>query len=230
MDITKKKAEESVAMIEEEKNKNETAHFQAMENVQKELNKIDIELKKTLEENDKTKQDHIEKMQEIEFKLAEKEQEILDVNKSLSEKTACLNTTEQDLKSIRQDKLNLEEDLESLRRDHAEEMDDLVDVVNDLRNKEEELAQMKLFQEVQATELTKVRKDFHKLERDSKATLEKTESRAKKDLQAANTKIEDLQGQIKYLNESMGNMKVDHDLQLEKMKKEKDHDGSAHVA
>ena len=41
--------------------------------------------------------------------------EILDVNKSLSEKTACLNTTEQDLKSIRQDKLNLEEDLESLR-------------------------------------------------------------------------------------------------------------------
>ena len=28
----------------------------------------------------------------------------------------------------------------------------------------------------------------------------------------------------------MGNMKVDHDLQLEKMKKEKDHDGSAHVA
>ncbi len=54
-------------------------------------------------------------MQEIEYKLAEKEQEILDVNKSLSEKTACLNTTEQDLKSIRQDKLNLEEDLESLR-------------------------------------------------------------------------------------------------------------------
>ena len=52
------------------------------------------------------------------------------------------------------------------------------------------LAQMKLFQEVQATELTKVRKDFHKLERDSKATLEKTESRAKKDLQAANTKVQ----------------------------------------
>ena len=27
----------------------------------------------------------------------------------------------------------------------------------------------------------------------------------------------------------MGNMKVDHDLQLEKMKKEKDHDGSTHI-
>ena len=27
------------------------------------------------------------------------------------------------------------------RRDHAEEMDDLVDVVNDLRNKEEELGE-----------------------------------------------------------------------------------------
>ena len=89
MDITKKKAEESVAMIEEEKNKNETAHFQAMENVQKELNKIDIELKKTLEENDKTKQDHIEKMQEIEFKLAEKEQE----NKRLRDIIAELTST-----------------------------------------------------------------------------------------------------------------------------------------
>ena len=42
--------------------------------------------------------------------------------------------------------------------------------------------------------------------------------------------IEDLQGQIKYLNESMGNMKVDHDLQLEKMKKEIDYDGSSHLA
>ena len=42
--------------------------------------------------------------------------------------------------------------------------------------------------------------------------------------------IEDLQGQIKYLNESMGNMKVDHDLQLEKFKKERDHDGSSHLA
>ena len=68
-------------------------------------------------------------------------------------------------------------------------MDDLVDVCNDLKNKEEELTQLKLFQEVQATELTKVRKDFHKLERDSKSTLEKTESKGKKDLQAANTKV-----------------------------------------
>ena len=37
-----------------------------------------------------------------------------------------------------------------------------------------------------------------------------------------------LKGQIKYLNDSLGNMKVDHDLQLEKLRKEKDQDGSTH--
>ena len=51
------------------------------------------------------------------------------------------------------------------------------------------MAQLKSFQEVQATELTKVRKDFHKLERDSKDTLEKSEYKSKKDLQTANTKV-----------------------------------------
>ena len=61
-----------------------------------------------------------------------------------------------------------------------------------------------------------------------KETLEKSEKKAEKDAKTAQDKIEDLQGQIKYLNESMGNMKVDHDLQLEKLKKEKDQDGSTH--
>ena len=75
------------------------------------------------------------------------------------------------------------------RREHAEELEDLVDVVNDLKNKDEEVAQLKSFQEVQAAELTKVRKDFHKLERDSKDTLEKSEYEIKKDIQTVNTKV-----------------------------------------
>ena len=68
-------------------------------------------------------------------------------------------------------------------------MEDLVDVVNDLENKDEELAQLKSFQEVQAAELTQVRKDFHELERNSKGTLEKLEYKSKKDLQTANIKV-----------------------------------------
>ena len=68
-------------------------------------------------------------------------------------------------------------------------MEDFIDVVNDLENKDDELAQLKAFQVVQATELTQVRKDFHELERDSKATLEKSEYKSKKDLQAANIKV-----------------------------------------
>ena len=68
-------------------------------------------------------------------------------------------------------------------------MEDFIDVVNDLENKDDELAQLKAFQVVQATELIQVRKDFHELERDSKATLEKSEYKSKKDLQAANIKV-----------------------------------------
>ena len=82
--------------------------------------------------------------------------------------------------------------------------------------------------ESQTLELSKTRKDLLKQERDIKETLEKSEKKAEKDAKTAQDKIEDFQGQIKYLNESMGNMKVDHDLQLEKLKKEKDQDGSTH--
>ena len=62
-------------------------------------------------------------------------------------------------------------------------------VVNDLKNKNEDVAQLKSFQEVQAAELTKIRKDFHELERDSKDTLEKSEYEIKKDIQTVNTKV-----------------------------------------
>ena len=75
------------------------------------------------------------------------------------------------------------------RSEHAEEMEDFIDVVNDLENKDDELAQLKAFQVVQATELIQVRKDFHELERDSKVTLEKSEYKSNKDLHAANTKV-----------------------------------------
>lgn len=203
METMKEKAEENISTIDASKSNNETKHIQALENLQKELNNVNNELKKLQEQHIKMKQENAAKMQEIELKLTEKEQKISDANKTLLEKSTCLNTTEQDLKSVRQEKINLEEELETLRSEHAEEMEDLVDVVNDLENKDEELAQLKSFQEVQAAELTQVRKDFHELERNSKATLEKLEYKSKKDLQTANIKIEDLQSQIKYLNESI---------------------------
>ena len=50
---------------------------------------------------------------------------MIETNKSLAEIKSCYHATEQDLKSLRQDKSNLEEELEELRRAHAEEMEDL---------------------------------------------------------------------------------------------------------
>ena len=125
--------------------------------------------------------------------------------------------------------LQFHEFLKKNSRAHSEEMEDLVDVVADLETKKEELDEMKLFSDSQTLELTKIKKELHKVERDSKYALEKSESDSKREINAAATKIEDLQGQIKFLNESMGNMRVDHDLQLEKLRKEKDQDGSSHT-
>ena len=171
---------ESTTDIEEEaKNKNEnSSHIQALENLQKLLNNVKNELNKSYDENNK-----------IKLKLSEKEKEILVVNKNLSEKSTCLNSTQQNLKSIQQEKLNLEEEIEALRKDQAEEMEDVVDLVNDLKNKEEELAQLKLLQQVQGTELITVRKEYHKLQKDSEDVLQKNESRSRKDMQAAKIKV-----------------------------------------
>merc|ERR1712129_210430 len=108
METMKKKDEENIAIIEEGRSNNETKHIQALENLKKELNNVKNELKKSQEDHIKIKQENADKMQETELKLTEKEEEILDTNKSLSEKSTCLTTAEQDLKLIRQEKLNLE--------------------------------------------------------------------------------------------------------------------------
>jgi len=171
---------ESTTDIEKEaKNKNEnSSHIQALENLQKLLNNVKNELNKSYDENNK-----------IKLKLSEKEKEILVVNKNLSEKSTCLNSTQQNLKSIHQEKLNLEEEIEALRKDQAEEMEDVVDLVNDLKNKEEELAQLKLLQQVQGTELITVRKEYQKLQKDSEDVLQKNEGRSRKDMQVAKIKV-----------------------------------------
>ena len=54
-------------------------------------------------------------------------------------------------------------------------MEDLVDVVADLETKKEELDEIKLFSDSQSLELTKIKKELHKVERDSKYALEKLE-------------------------------------------------------
>ena len=53
--------------------------------------------------------------------------------------------------------------------------------------------EIKQFSEDQTSELTKLKKDLHKVERDSKYALEKSESDAKRELNSATAKIEDLQ-------------------------------------
>ena len=62
-----------------------------------------------------------------------------------------------------------------------------------MKRKEEELNEIKQFSEDQTSELTKLKKDLHKVERDSKYALEKSESDAKRELNSATAKIEDLQ-------------------------------------
>ena len=50
-------------------------------------------------------------------------------------------------------------------------MEDLVDVVADLETKKEELDEIKLFSDSQSLELTKIKKELHKVERDSRIFL-----------------------------------------------------------
>ena len=55
-------------------------------------------------------------VQDLQDLLKKKESELIEVSKSLSEIKSCYHATEQDLKSLRQDKSNLEEELEEVKR------------------------------------------------------------------------------------------------------------------
>ena len=70
------------------------------------------------------------------------------------------------------------------------------DVFTDLKHKDQELEKVKLLSEAQSAELKKVKHDFHQSEKESRHALEKAEFDAKRELNAANAKIEDLQGEI----------------------------------
>ena len=90
--------------------------------------------------------------------MKEKDNEIQELNKSLQETKACLQTLEQDLKALRQEKLDLNEELDNLRRSHEEEMEDMVDVVNELKRKDEDLELAKLKLDEQASDIEKAKK------------------------------------------------------------------------
>ena len=100
------------------------------------------------------------------------------------------------LTSLKIDKSILQEELEQVRKAHAEQMENMDDVFTDLKHKDQELEKVKLFSEAQSAELKKVKHDFHQSEKESRHALEKAEFDAKRELNAANAKIEDLQGEI----------------------------------
>ena len=74
------------------------------------ISRIILFLIETLKENSSTQ------VQDLQDMLKEKESELSEVSKSLSEIKSCYHATEQDLKSLRQDKSNLEEELEEVKR------------------------------------------------------------------------------------------------------------------
>ena len=133
---------------------------------------------------------------------------------------ASLSSAEEELKAEKASKVDLEQNLGTLKREHSEELGELVDAVNDLKEKEDQLIKTRDDLEMATLELEKLGKDLAKREEGHKAEMASALEKSAKEAEVLNKKLDEAGQQISYLKESMAGSKVEYDLFSEKMNKE----------
>ena len=154
--------------------------------------------------------------------LNERESELLGLKIDSAKSQSDIDSLNREIKSTMKDKLDMEERLECLKRTHTDEMGDLVDVVNDLKIKEEELAITLEQLDKKTTELDKLKRDSTRKETDLTEEIKNEKIKTKKEVEAVTRKLNEAHSQIDFLKESNSSAKVEYDLKIEKVKKEKD--------
>ncbi|XP_040574862.1 uncharacterized protein [Lepeophtheirus salmonis] len=150
-----------------------------------------------------------------------KEQELEDLQNELVESKAKLQSVSKELSKESKFRVELQEKLESLHSTHDEEMGELVDVVNDLKEKDDELKVAMSQLEIKADTLVKVERDAERKEKLYKEELDRIKVECQDKIQVLTQSLEDTNAQISYLKESSASSKVEYDLRKEKLKTEK---------
>jgi len=122
--------------------------------------------------------------------------------------------------SLQWKKNDMEKQLERLKEEHEEEMGEMVDVVNDLKIKEDELVSVEKDMKTKTNKIDELCKQLLQQEQSHKEFMRKKDSQLEEDIKAMETKIEEAKNQSVYLKDQMGSMKVENDLQIQKLKME----------
>jgi len=128
--------------------------------------------------------------------------------------------TDDKIESLNWKKNEMEKQLEKLKEDHEEEMGEMVDVVNDLKIKEDELVSIEKDLKNKNNKIDELCKQLLQQEQSHKELIKKKESQMEEEERSLDLKVEEAKNQCAYLKDQMGNMKVESDLQIQKIKME----------
>merc|ERR1719422_1407926 len=169
---------------------------------------------------DATKKALTELKAEKENLLIAKESETSKLAQELAKLNDLVAEKEEKLEGVQWKRADLEKQLEKLKEDHEEEMGEMVDVVNDLKIKEDELVSLERDMKTKTGKIDELCKQLLQQEQSHKEFIKKKDTTLEEELKSMETKIEEAKSQSAFLKDQMGNMKVESDLQIQKIKME----------
>merc|ERR1711874_690391 len=97
---------------------------------------------------------------------------------------------------------------------------EMVDVVNDLKIKEDELVSTEKDIKTKTNKIDELCKQLLQQEQSHKEFIKKKDATLEEEIKSMEIKIEEAKSQSLFLKDQMGNMKVESDLQIQKIKME----------
>ena len=164
---------------------------------------------------------HADQIDQAKKEVLSKDEQLSKVGQDLALELSNVQRLNQELKSANQQIMELQEKFETLQRTHDEEMGEMVDAVNDLREKEEELSKVLEKLDQTSSELEKSKQEVTRMEEKHQEEVNVSRDRFEKEISTLTGKLDEAQNQIRYLKESLASAKVDLDLHLEKEERER---------
>jgi len=192
----------------------------SLESCREENSKAVSEIKERLDNHTKAMEsqtkEYDEKIEILKGELSKMKSHLDSTSDQLLEKT-------DKVESLEWTKNDLETQIEKLKTLHREEVEETIDLVNDLKLKEDELETVHRDLNVQGRKLDELCKQLLSQEQKHKEALKRKDAEAEKKLEVADQKLTEAKNQCQFLKEQQGTSKVETDLQIEKLKLE--HEG-----
>ena len=224
----KEQLEVAKAKISEETSKLEKSKSEAVAKLTADVEALKVTLGEKKAEADGLKiqisekeKSHRDSIEAVKKELAAKEDLLSKANQDFIQEQSNGQRLGQELRSSNQQILELQESFDNLQRTHDEEMGEMVDVVNDLKEKEEEMRRINERLDLATSELEKSKSENLRLEEKHQEEFRFFREKSEKEVATLAGKLEESQNQIRYLKDSLASAKIDLDLHLEMEERER---------